>query len=375
VAAKKLSIPQVIPLGKRGKLHGVIWEAIGFMKRRDVASGFSWVEYLLFNPVRGFRWLTESEGHWNYVIPLKERPNELAWKSGSDVLHHLGKNYRLFHRGQAVVDYVVGEFYWRVYQDETVQAVDYVCPPEMLSIEHSAGEVTYSMGEYLDGNTVKTAFDIKGPMPYARGVAPNQLWGMTPALKEILKIWGFFVASIFMIQLLIIIFSGNKVAYSGVYSHNAEEASKSKVSPSFELTGGTSGVEFEISAPVVNQWFEAQIDLVDEVTGEVYEIEQGVEFYQGNDSDGYWREGSQFQKALLPSIPGGTYHLNLESSSSVNSLDYSVTVRRGVVPMSNFLFAFFLISIVPFLLWRRGRNFEIKRWSQSDFSPYYTEES
>jgi hypothetical protein len=158
-------------------------------------------------------------------------------------------------------------------------------------------------------------------------------------------------------------------------AHNAEETSKSKVSPSFDLTGGTSGVEFEISAPVVNQWFEAQIDLVDEVTGEVYEIEQGVEYYEGRDSDGFWREGSQIEKAMLPAIPGGTYHLNLESSSSVNSLDYSVTVRRGVVPMSNFIVAFFLISIVPFLLWWRSKSFEVNRWSQSDFSPYHTEES
>jgi hypothetical protein len=212
-------------------------------------------------------------------------------------------------------------------------------------------------------------------MPYARGVSPNQPWTMTPTLKEIGKLWGLFVVSLFMIQLLIIIFSGTKVAYSGAYSHNAEEASKSKVSPSFDLTGGTSGVEFEISAPVVNQWFEAQIDLVNEGSGEVYEIEQGVEYYEGRDSDGFWREGSQIEKALLPSIPDGTYHLNLESSSSVKSLDYSVTVRRGAVPMSNFLFAFFLISIVPFLLWWRSKSFEVNRWSQSDFSPYHREES
>src|SRR5690349_11783125 len=42
----------LIPLGTRGQLRGVIWEAIGFQTRAVVEDGetFEWEEYLLFNP-------------------------------------------------------------------------------------------------------------------------------------------------------------------------------------------------------------------------------------------------------------------------------------------------------------------------------------
>jgi len=62
-----------IPLGTRGKMGGVTWETIGFQTRTvrdDDGSSYSWDEYPLFNPYHGFRYLTEYEGHWNFVTPL-----------------------------------------------------------------------------------------------------------------------------------------------------------------------------------------------------------------------------------------------------------------------------------------------------------------
>src|SRR5882724_2902313 len=44
-----------IPIGMRGTLAGATWEVVGFQSRSDVANGWSWGEYLLFNPYLGFR--------------------------------------------------------------------------------------------------------------------------------------------------------------------------------------------------------------------------------------------------------------------------------------------------------------------------------
>ncbi len=65
----KTQIKPTIPLGTRGKIGGTQYEVIGFQVRQ-VADGddtYAWDEYLLFNPYQGFRYLTEYNGHWNFV--------------------------------------------------------------------------------------------------------------------------------------------------------------------------------------------------------------------------------------------------------------------------------------------------------------------
>src|SRR5258708_757378 len=61
-----------IPLGSRGAFAEGVFEAIGFQERTVYEEGvaYSWNEYLLFNPYKGFRYLTVYQGHWNYVKTL-----------------------------------------------------------------------------------------------------------------------------------------------------------------------------------------------------------------------------------------------------------------------------------------------------------------
>ena len=49
---------------------------IGFQQRSTQSGGetYSWREYLLFNPYKGFRYLTEFDGHWNFVARHRRRP-------------------------------------------------------------------------------------------------------------------------------------------------------------------------------------------------------------------------------------------------------------------------------------------------------------
>jgi len=367
-AAKQGKRAQVIPLGQRGKLHGALWEVIGYMERKDGSGVFVWSEYLLFNPLKGFRWLTEFDGHWNYVITTKTKPTKLQSKE----VTHLNKSYHLFHKGSAIVSYVIGEFYWQVKQGETVEVDDYVSPPEILSSERSANEVNWSLGEYVEADTVKSAFQIVQPMPRQAGVAPNQPSTATHNIKEVGKYWGLFLGTIVMLQLAFMVMAKNQTVYSDQFEFGPSDIEKIKVSPQFELSQGTSNLEIILSAPIQNDWIEVEGDLVNDDNGETIEFEQGVEYYSGRDSEGSWSEGSQQSSRVLSSIPGGKYHLNLSAKSGqYSNIYYKLVIKRSVITWSNFLLALVLISIYPLFAWWRSRSFEMDRWSKSDFSPYY----
>jgi hypothetical protein len=59
----------------------------------------------------------------------------------------------------------------------------------------------------------------------------------------------------------------------------------------------------------------------------------------------------------------------LESSNSAVE-NFELTLKRGVPTWGNFWFALFLL-IIPYILYFIFEyNFEVKRWSESDFSPY-----
>jgi hypothetical protein len=376
-AAQNLKIEPLIPLGQRGKLHGTTWEVIGYMKRSDGSGAYTWSEYLLFNPTKKFHWLTEFDGHWNYVVMTHDRPSDMG-----DQVHLLGKNYNRFHEGVAKVLYVVGEFYWRVAVGDKVLVSDYINPPEILSKEKDGSEITWSLGEYIEADTVRRAFQISKPMPAQTGVAPNQPSTVSSLAPTIGKYWGFFLSVIIAIQFLLMISAGNEQAYRSDFVWRLNDTEKLKVTPQFELKHGLTNVDFKLYSPVQNNWMEVEVDLVNDQTGKTYEFEQGVEYYSGFDIDGSWTEGSQTSHVTLSSIPAGLYHLNIQASGPASNpwstgaqpteLTYSVTVTRDVITWSNFFWAIALISIFPALMWWRSRSFEQARWSTSDFSPYWS---
>lgn len=74
----KLGVTPKIPIGTRGTLRGDQLEVIGFQRRAVRYSGviYSWDEYLLRNPYKGFRWMTESNGHWLLLKTVETKPKE-----------------------------------------------------------------------------------------------------------------------------------------------------------------------------------------------------------------------------------------------------------------------------------------------------------
>jgi hypothetical protein len=136
----KERIQPKIPLGSRGKIHDTLYEVIGFQVR-EVQSGddfFSWDEYLLFNPYKGFRYLTEYHGHWNFVRVVSALPE--GGRSGVKIaMRFQGLSYLAFDSMNARTGFVLGEFPWQVRVGDTAACADFISPPYMLSSESTGG--------------------------------------------------------------------------------------------------------------------------------------------------------------------------------------------------------------------------------------------
>ena len=184
----KLGEKPLIPLGAFGRLRGVDYTVIGFMERYVIydQKKYSWTEYLLSNPTAGYRWLVRNKGHWSLVEPVPVSSVSIS----SDHVIFQDEKFRLFDKGSVLVQYVAGEFYWRVSVNEQVGSTDYIAPPRMLSIERTmtdrGSELNISLGTYVEKQEIETAFALKElPAPWGVGaIQPSPRIG-----NDLMLIW------------------------------------------------------------------------------------------------------------------------------------------------------------------------------------------
>ncbi len=344
-------------LGTRGQLDGVEWEVIGWQERSVTAWGqrYPWEEHLLFNPYEGFRYLMVQDGHCVVVEPVAGVPD-----TGVNRAAYKGRTYKHFSTADAVVDAVLGEFPWEVRRGDAVSAADYVDPPSILSSEAAEGEVTWSQGRYLPREEVIAAFGRPAtPLGPIKGIHPCQpnphrataRW-MAGALAVALAAWVLF-AGFYLFS------RQNKVVWEG------------KVPPEGVLVEGltldsfTEGAPLSVhgAAPLRNQWVYLSGMLVNPVTEQAYFLGLELSYYSGSD----WSEGSRSGSEVVSGVPNGTYHLQLTPDpKSLYKGPVEVEVRRDVPLFRYVCCSFFLLLVVPALVFVQSYGFEVSRWKESD---------
>lgn len=365
-------VPPLIPLGTRGKIRGTDYEVIGFQRRSITVEGirYDWHEYVLFNPYKPTRYLTEYQGHWNDISVCKELP--LIKFSAAN---YLGEMYKHFQTAEANTNYVLGEFPWQVRVGEHAMVTDYVKPPRVLSSEKMANEVTWSVGEYMYGADIWKAFHLPGQAPEAVGVYENQ---PSPVSENVKGIWSAFLAFAILLLVLLAGFdlaSKKTAVFDSSYTLAAGEpkGEASFVTEVFNLDGRTSNVQVTTSANVNNSWIYLNYALISEDTGRAWDFGRELSYYHGYDSDGSWTEGSQKDNVVIPSVPSGHYYLRIEPEVDPRHppIVYTVEVRRDVAVPGLFGIAFLALLVPAIAITWRSLSFERARWAESDHPPIH----
>jgi hypothetical protein len=156
-------VAPMIPLGSQGPLQGVVWQVVGFQHRMgtepsDPDEQFGWEEYLLYNAKRGFTFLVDSTEGWSVVQPCTGAP---VLSDKQQTASYLGSRYQLKESYNAETTYVAGEFYWQVSRGQKTSNRDFVSGKNLLSMEQSANEVTWSAGSQIDSDLVAKAFKLE----------------------------------------------------------------------------------------------------------------------------------------------------------------------------------------------------------------------
>jgi hypothetical protein len=162
-AAQDEPVQPLIALGSSASLQGASWQVVGWQHRMghaptDPDEHFGWDEYLLFNRKAGFSFLVDSTEGWSLVKPATGAP---VVSSNGQSATYLGKRYLQKESYRAETNYVLGEFYWQVRRGQVTNNRDYAEGKDLLSMEQSAQELTWSVGSMVASDMVAQAFGLQ----------------------------------------------------------------------------------------------------------------------------------------------------------------------------------------------------------------------
>ena len=372
----------LIPLGTVGEVPEGKMTVIGAMSRSVTIDGtqYFWSEYLLYNPQVGFRWLVNSDAHWNYVRAVPPGEVTETEKRAS----YQGKSYKIFQDAPAQVESVIGEFYWKVEAGEKVRGVDYVAAPYMLSKEVSTvyvtdqndasktrratGEINWSLGTYIPVPQIEKSFSVSN-LPRPANVAPNQPY------KHwwVYKYWIAFILLVLGAAFLTFLLSGStrEVFSQSLTLQPLPNADGTQIffSEPFELSGWRN-IRITGESPVDNTWVYLEGDLINEETGLVQSFPIDISYYSGVEGGEAWSEGERVDSAYTSSMPGGKYVLRLEGQWEKwqQPATVAVKIEQNVTRGFNILLALIGLSIGPIIMGIYHIGFERRRWSESMFT-------
>ena len=374
---QKVKHPPTIPLGASGRLAGKRFDCIGYMRRSTVVEGetYTWSEYLLYNPYKGYRWLVEDEGLWTVVQVSNALPTRHGVLVGGDpppeTLEHCGRRYEHIQTSVGRVDYVIGEFYWAVSVGDSTANSDYRIGNHTLSAEVADDEITWSTGENISRAELFKAFhlDLPSSASVSRPVQPDTL-----TYRDVWVTWLLYCLLAIGLTTGFTMFSKKLrvVSKSAEYTANARE--RSFVTDIFEIPGArASNVEVTAEGNLDNRWCAYHVSLINDDTGDAHDVGIETSWYHGVEDGESWTEGSSDGSARIAHVQPGRYYLFIEPESGTGNepetfradqptpgplvFSYTVAAYSDVVDWRMLGYVLLLMLPCPFwMTWRVWRR-------------------
>lgn len=380
-----------IPLQSVCTFDGARWTVVGYQERGGEVEGekFVWEEFLLHEPMKGFRFLVHDNGHWTWMELVQRSFRRSAAAFGRKVVESGGKRFDLYSTYPASVNHVAGEFYWQVVQGETSRNEDYIAPPETLSREETDAEVTWSHGRYLTSGEVGKAFGLKRALP-----APRSLGMIQPAPRSWRRAYVRLSLVAFVALCLI---QGWFMATGGsgelVASRSLSFDPSRSADHLVEVTGARpANLIVSTAADLTNDSYVLHVDVASRdqapppggqraqggstggfdpgrPPGLQRQASRDVGFWEGRDSDGYWSEGSRSERVVFK-VPPGKYLLRISAERSLGppgpraSYRVEQSSRPTWLPFLAGVLGLFVLNVVGVF---SAADPEAERWRESLF--------
>ncbi|MGZ6139804.1 MAG: DUF4178 domain-containing protein [Myxococcaceae bacterium] len=364
-----------IPLGSAGLLRERQLLVVGWMLRSCTVDGerYPWGEYLLWEEkTQSFAWLVESEGHWQLGTPIS-----VADVHAADDAELQGKRFRHFSSVKAVVEQVLGEFYWAVQTGDEVESDVYIRPPEGLSRELGGGEVNWTHLEHLEAAEVARAFDRPGLVQERpAGVGELQPWPHAATWRTMRR-W--MVGAVLALLLLLLAFAARParvlvdqsftpaelLATDGDWAPGSERV-HAYLSSEFEL-GGSGALRVELSSNAADSWAGAEGAVINTVSGEAAPFAVEASYYSGYEDGERWTEDHRTASVDIPSPGPGTVIVRADLQWEEGRPPPDIRLRLRGETFSGWQF----LGCLALLWWPivyplRRAAFERARWENSN---------
>jgi ribosomal protein L37AE/L43A len=218
--AQKLRFDPKIPLGARARfdekllanaraqddLKSLDVEVVAFVVRSVVEDGqtFTFEEYLLATPKRGFFWLVESDAQWYLYQPISAADVTEA----SIRANYKGLRFLLEGHSTPKVEQVMGELYWQVELGDMSQATDYFGKKYRLTVEKTKDEVNWTFGFLVSRSELSRTFGVALPISTSSSFGGSPFASSTDssardASREELPTWAWVLIVIFFLFLIV----------------------------------------------------------------------------------------------------------------------------------------------------------------------------
>lgn len=374
---KKLEFVPVLALGSIGTIGGEQFKVIAYLEKREQGTSYKWREYLLFSHAKGYATLSEFDGHWSIIKGKEFHPDLAELKSNyNSSIRYINADFHLFNKYTPQIISGIGEFGEDIL-GEKIKVVEFIAPPFLLVKESQGSTSNFYLGEYITEKELAQAFNIdKNVFPTKIGVGAIQPSNYLDRWNSLFTITGLVLILVLVLHLLIGYLKPEKELFYESFNlvhHqvNSNDVIKSFTTPSFEVTDESSNLEFHISSAVSDNWLEASMVLVNEKDNRTWEVSKGFEFYSGYEGGESWSEGSRYAEVMLSNIPKGKYHINVYPYSGDPNRDtLQIKVTANASMWRNTLLTCLALCLYPAFCWYKMRNFEKKRWDNSNYSPF-----